>query len=694
MRAWSYKRLGLLAVLAGVVLLGVSAAPAGAIIVRTANGKYLSYAAMSGAKTPKAQRIFDAALTNLDYSGGPVMPSNTDYVLVWNPSNYGSHTPFQGNNAYPLNFLGGVARYFSDLAADSGHSSNSDAVSTQYNDANGNTAAYNSHFGGTLTDTDPLPASGCPKAAFPNDICITDAQLQTEINSFLSAHGLPADLSHEYFVVTPPDVASCFDSGGSQCSANAVQNQFYCAYHSASSPNGYIYSNIPDLAGVFGCDPFVTFCPNFNCFYNNGPADGVLSAISHEHNESITDPQPNNAWTDWGSNVGGENGDKCNNDGMNDPNLVTQNDGHGNDTPYNEVMSNTHYLLQREWSNQTTQCLDSFTANGTAVSASFTSSPAGGNTVSFNASGSTGAFYYVWQFNDGPGQTTTQETIFPTISHTFPNSGPFTVGFTVMALDGTSKGAAHSVFVNPQPLSASFGSSAPALENTSVSFNGTTSVDPNSGATVSYSWNFGDGGTGTGGAPTHVYTAPGNYTVTLTITDQYGLSANTSHTVSIFDETPTASFSSTPAHVGSATIFTANGSDPDGAIVRYQWNFGDGKSGSGAAPSHKYKHTGTYTVTLTVTGSAGETFSISHKVKVGKPACVVLDLKGLTPSQAKSLIRAEDCRVGKVNKPKKPHHSPGSGKHWAELVVGQSPRAGKIEKVGAAVNLTLAWKAV
>ena len=41
------------------------------------------------------------------------------------------------------------------------------------------------------------------------------------------------------------------------------------------------------------------------------PSDGALQGgLSHEHNESITDPEPNNAWTDFGGN-GGENGDKC-----------------------------------------------------------------------------------------------------------------------------------------------------------------------------------------------------------------------------------------------------------------------------------------------------------------------------------------------------------------------------------------------
>ena len=49
-------------------------------------------------------------------------------------------------------------------------------------------------------------------------------------------------------MLTPPDVASCFDAAGKSCSANADQSAQFCAYHSRTAA-GYIYSNIPDLAG-------------------------------------------------------------------------------------------------------------------------------------------------------------------------------------------------------------------------------------------------------------------------------------------------------------------------------------------------------------------------------------------------------------------------------------------------------------
>jgi PKD repeat protein len=45
--------------------------------------------------------------------------------------------------------------------------------------------------------------------------------------------------------------------------------------------------------------------------------------------------------------------------------------------------------------------------------------------------------------------------------------------------------------------------------------------------------------------------------------------------------------------------------DPDGSIVTYEWDFGDGNTATGATPTHIYAHNGTYTVILTVTDNDG-----------------------------------------------------------------------------------------
>ena len=66
------------------------------------------------------------------------------------------------------------------------------------------------------------------------------------------------------------------------------------------------------------------------------------------------------------------------------------------------------------------------------------------------------------------------------------------------------------------------------------------------------------------------------------------------------------------APTGTAIQFNASASnDPDGTIVNYQWNFGDGATGSGVSPTHTYSSPGTYTVGLTVTDNSGGTNSAS-----------------------------------------------------------------------------------
>lgn len=78
------------------------------------------------------------------------------------------------------------------------------------------------------------------------------------------------------------------------------------------------------------------------------------------------------------------------------------------------------------------------------------------------------------------------------------------------------------------------------------------------------------------------------------------------------NQAPVASFSVTPGPAGSATVFDASGSlDPDGSIVRYDWDFGDGVllPDGGPAPTHVYSSPGAYTATVTITDDEGTSTS-------------------------------------------------------------------------------------
>jgi len=423
---------GALTVLLAALLLGAGAGGASAVVVHLPGGPTLSYQPQRGGGAAPEALTLERAFSNVEYNGGPVMPSNTNYALYWEPS---------GSPAYPSDYQPGIDRFFEDLAHDSGGSANVDSVAAQYNDAAGQFAAYESHFGGALIDTDPYPANGCKAAP----ICLTDAQLRAELTKFVAAHGLPSDLAHEYFLLTPPGVEDCFQASGLECSAGASRG-VYCAYHGniPLSSGEIIYANDPYVTGNEGCD---------DGNHPNGSSDGALEGgLSHEHNESITDPEPNNAWADW-TEGGSEIGDKCRTF-VEESEFGTPLGTASNGAKYNQLINGHSYWYQQEWSNQTHQCLQRLTFSGEEPAATFTSTPVSGNEVSFDAGGSSapgGVAHYDWQWNDGPGPTAPTETTSATVVHRFGAAGIYTVALTVFASDGTSLGTAQTITVGKLP---------------------------------------------------------------------------------------------------------------------------------------------------------------------------------------------------------------------------------------------------
>jgi PKD repeat protein len=611
-------RAALIGLVVALALLG--AAPnAWGVVVHLRNGKALSFQPLRGASESVPA---DAFFSNLDYNGGPVMPSNTNYAVYWRPSSAPAGT------AYPSDYQAGVDRYFEDLAHDSGGHENTDSVSSQYNDWEGDYARYESHFGRELLDTDPYPANGCKAAT----ICLTDEQLQHELAKFIAANKLPADLQHEYFLLTPPKVEDCFEAGGSECSAGSSKPR-YCAYHSAfnSASGVVVYSNDPYVTGNPGCDD--------GNHPNGKTSDGVIEGgLSHEHNESITDPQPNNGWADLSAG-GSENGDKCrtfeSSTEFGTP-LGTTESG----AEYNQVIDGHPYWYQQEWSNEEHKCLQRWTPAGAPATATFSSEPAGTSEMKFNAAGSTapgGVVRYNWRFGREP----PKETSIPTITYKFAASGQkLEVALTVFAANGESAGTARLIQTGDEGPTSAFAPAASAtMPGEAMTFEAGASTDPD-GSITSYQWNFGDGSPGASGvSPSHAFAAAGTYAVTLRIRDATGQIATATHLVEV-DEMPTAEFSFSPitATAGSAVSFNgAASSDPDGSIASFSWSFGDGASASGVAPEHAFSSPGTYPVTLTVTDSAGRHATSTHAVTVGEAPPPEAPLAGASTSTVAGL---------------------------------------------------------
>src|SRR5690242_10530142 len=350
---------------AAVAVSAIAAQSASATLKSLPNGQTVSYLPLRSA--PAAPTPFDLAFANMDYNGGPVMPANTDYMLMWSP---------QGLGAYPGGFVSGIARYFTDLAHDNGGTQNVDSVGPQYNDLTGAVANYDVSFGGVLVDTDPYPASQCPANA-PVTNCLTDAQIQQEIASFVTGHNLPTDLSHEYFLLTPPHVESCFGNDPATnfdgCSAGIVPFRpyaAYCAYHGNTTTSTMVfYANMPYDADNVHCQ---------DGQYPNGLiSDGEINGgLSHEHMESVTDPIPNDAWTiGAGDFHGAEIGDVCVGD------MGTTLGTAPNGSPYNQVINGHTYWYQTEWSNYTHGCVQGLTLPKKLPTAKETVSAGSGNDI-------------------------------------------------------------------------------------------------------------------------------------------------------------------------------------------------------------------------------------------------------------------------------------------------------------------------
>lgn len=173
------------------------------------------------------------------------------------------------------------------------------------------------------------------------------------------------------------------------------------------------------------------------------------------------------------------------------------------------------------------------------------------------------------------------------------------------AVDCPSCEEAHAVYRQPQK---------PAPACNKFTFDATSSYDPNN-KKLTYLWNFGDGATSTEPVVTHIYEKGGDYNVTLSVTDNSGLTCDTSttsQTVKV-NTAPQCLFTSPDvACVESDMTFDASGTTDDSrGELSCKWDFGDGTTADAQVTSKKYEKPGTYKVKLIVNDNAGSLCSQS-----------------------------------------------------------------------------------
>jgi PKD repeat protein len=181
------------------------------------------------------------------------------------------------------------------------------------------------------------------------------------------------------------------------------------------------------------------------------------------------------------------------------------------------------------------------------------------------------------------------------------------------------------VIVPPNSIAPAFTfSPTTATAFSAVTFDASTTASDGvaCGTRCSYTWTFGDGGTGNGMIVLHEFRSVGTFPVQLTVRNERGQSASTQQSVTVGGgQAPTASFAFSPTAPlpGQAIFFNASASTPAAgrSIVRYDWDFGSGRTGEGVTVSKTYDTAGSYVVTLKVTDDASQVATTTQTVTVG-----------------------------------------------------------------------------
>jgi PKD repeat protein len=295
----------------------------------------------------------------------------------------------------------------------------------------------------------------------------------------------------------------------------------------------------------------------------------------------------------------------------------------------------------------------------TPPTASFTVTPnpaATGATVSFDGAASAdpggGITNYAWDFGDG---TVSATNAAAAITHPYPTAGTYFVQLTVTDGNGASTTTFRQLRVNAKPVASfSYGPVAPLIGE-QVSFDGTTSADPD-GTTISkYEWDLDGNGTfeTTGANPTHVYDAADDVDVKLRVTDADNtVSEVARRTVTVQATKPTAGLTFSPANPlpGQAVTLTSTStpSASPGApsLVATQWDFNYSPladftlDGAGASIVTSFATPGNHTVAVKVMETGGGFAVATTTIPVNAPPQAGFTVTPTKPAEGKEVTFA------------------------------------------------------
>lgn len=223
-----------------------------------------------------------------------------------------------------------------------------------------------------------------------------------------------------------------------------------------------------------------------------------------------------------------------------------------------------------------------------APTAGFTYNISGGN-VSFTNTSQSGDTYQ-WNFGDNA----TSAAQNP--SHNYPNPGIYTVTLTVTNDCGSNTFSQDILILDVPPTADFFSTITSGCAPLTVQF-----TDQSQGGPNTWAWSFPGGSPATSGDqnPVVVYSTPGVYSVSLTVSNGAGSDDVVVSQLITVGEEPTANFTYNIA--GSQVSFT----NASGNATSYTWDFGDNSGSTQANPVHTYAQGGEFQVTLTAMNDCG-----------------------------------------------------------------------------------------
>ncbi|MGD0710707.1 MAG: PKD domain-containing protein [Bacteroidales bacterium] len=456
--------------------------------------------------------------------------------------------------------------------------------------------------------------SWLPSGTGGNTNIINTLQAGTYTLNIHDLHGCTLDTT--FVIKQPPLLTYSFIADSATC--NNEHNGTIC-FHPSGGTSPYAYTWNPNVSSD-------------SCATNIAAGNYLITVTDHNGCDTValaTVGQPQQIILHVSSNVticiGQSTVISANATGGISPYTFTWNNSLGNGSSFtvSPTVTTTYIVTVTDHNNCSGQPLSVTVTVDPPISVSLAASPSsfcfgGSSIITATASGGNGLYTYTW--GQGIGVSSAAITITPTATTWYPVTVTDNCG-SPQAVDSVE------IFVYPMPVVQFSADTLSGCEPLGVNF-----TDLSTPAIATWLWDFDDPMSGTNNTstlqnPYHLFSSPGVYSISLTVTTTDSCSGSYTHNSMIeVYITPVADFSMYPQPGSTALAPDILFEDLSVNAYTWDWNFGDPSSGSDTSdiknPEHSYNSAGTFIVTLFVESIHGCKDSVSKEVQIKQDVAI------------------------------------------------------------------------